>query len=220
MLDQLLNKHLQRLGALGGALRARGRRADSACSPERPPADPGVDRVVVALWPADLSGAGPGMPRRRSRAGRRPGAPRPGDRSRRSGLMAARGPGCRGAVIAAASSPRRRDRPCSAPGRFPDRRLLCRRLRPRLAARAQVDERVHTHGLRHTHATELTRDGIASDATRETQVVWRSLAATCATPYASRSSCALRRWEPAEAGREDHRDGGCLEGHQAQALRS
>jgi integrase len=30
----------------------------------------------------------------------------------------------------------------------------------RLAARAGIDKRVHAHGLRHTHAAELAREGI------------------------------------------------------------
>lgn len=34
-----------------------------------------------------------------------------------------------------------------------------RALMPRLAARAGVEKRVHAHGLRHTHAAELAREG-------------------------------------------------------------
>jgi site-specific recombinase XerD len=34
-----------------------------------------------------------------------------------------------------------------------------RRLLPRLARKAGIDKRVHAHGLRHTHAAELAREG-------------------------------------------------------------
>lgn len=34
-----------------------------------------------------------------------------------------------------------------------------RRLLPRLAAKAGIEKRVHAHGLRHTHAAELAREG-------------------------------------------------------------
>jgi len=34
-----------------------------------------------------------------------------------------------------------------------------RRLLPRLAAKAGIDRRVHAHGLRHTYAAELAREG-------------------------------------------------------------
>jgi len=34
-----------------------------------------------------------------------------------------------------------------------------RRLLPRLASKACIDKRVHAHGLRHTHAAELAREG-------------------------------------------------------------
>jgi integrase len=34
-----------------------------------------------------------------------------------------------------------------------------RALLPRLAARAGIEKRVHPHGLRHTHAAELAREG-------------------------------------------------------------
>lgn len=57
-------------------------------------------------------------------------------------------------------------------GRRPDEPLLCtvwgtrlttayvRRLLPRLAAKAGVRKRVHAHGLRHTHASQLRQEGI------------------------------------------------------------
>ena len=35
-----------------------------------------------------------------------------------------------------------------------------RTLLPRLAAKAGIDKRVHPHGLRHTHAVELLREGV------------------------------------------------------------
>jgi site-specific recombinase XerD len=35
-----------------------------------------------------------------------------------------------------------------------------RHLLPRLAAKAAVDKRVHAHGLRHTHASELAKEGV------------------------------------------------------------
>jgi site-specific recombinase XerD len=35
-----------------------------------------------------------------------------------------------------------------------------RALLPRLAARAGIEKRVHAHGLRHTHAAELAREGL------------------------------------------------------------
>ncbi|MBV9802613.1 MAG: tyrosine-type recombinase/integrase [Solirubrobacterales bacterium] len=42
-----------------------------------------------------------------------------------------------------------------------------RRLLPRLAARAGVDRRVHAHGLRHTYAAELAREGTAINIIRD-----------------------------------------------------
>jgi site-specific recombinase XerD len=33
-------------------------------------------------------------------------------------------------------------------------------VRPKLAAKAGVDKRVHPHGLRHAHAYELTMEGV------------------------------------------------------------
>ena len=38
-----------------------------------------------------------------------------------------------------------------------------RRLLPRLAERADIEERVHAHGLRHSHATELAAEGSPSN---------------------------------------------------------
>ena len=41
-----------------------------------------------------------------------------------------------------------------------DRSSYVRRLLPKLAARAGIDKRVHAHGLRHSHATELVAAGV------------------------------------------------------------
>ncbi len=42
-----------------------------------------------------------------------------------------------------------------------------RRLLPRLAARAGIQRRVHAHGLRHTYAAELAREGTAINVIRD-----------------------------------------------------
>ncbi len=42
-----------------------------------------------------------------------------------------------------------------------------RRLLPRLARRAGIDRRVHAHGLRHTHAAELAREGTPINIIRD-----------------------------------------------------
>jgi site-specific recombinase XerD len=42
-----------------------------------------------------------------------------------------------------------------------------RRLLPRLAAKAGIDRRVHAHGLRHTYASELAREGTAINVIRD-----------------------------------------------------
>ena len=42
-----------------------------------------------------------------------------------------------------------------------------RRLLPRLAAKAQVERRVHAHGLRHTYAAELAREGTPINIIRD-----------------------------------------------------
>jgi site-specific recombinase XerD len=42
-----------------------------------------------------------------------------------------------------------------------------RRLLPRLATRAGVEKRVHAHGLRHTHAAELAREGTPINIIRD-----------------------------------------------------
>jgi len=40
-------------------------------------------------------------------------------------------------------------------------------LLPRLAAKAGIDRRVHAHGLRHTYAAELAREGTAINVIRD-----------------------------------------------------
>ncbi|MGH3265933.1 MAG: tyrosine-type recombinase/integrase, partial [Trebonia sp.] len=42
-----------------------------------------------------------------------------------------------------------------------------RRLLPRLARKAGIDRRVHAHGLRHTYAAELVREGTAINVIRD-----------------------------------------------------
>jgi site-specific recombinase XerD len=42
-----------------------------------------------------------------------------------------------------------------------------RRLLPRLARKAGIDRRVHAHGLRHTHAAELAREGTPINIIRD-----------------------------------------------------
>lgn len=52
-----------------------------------------------------------------------------------------------------------------------------RTLLPRLAAKAGVDKRVHPHGLRHTHAAELAREGTPANLI-QAQLGHASLATT------------------------------------------
>ncbi len=42
-----------------------------------------------------------------------------------------------------------------------------RRLLPRLAQKAGIERRVHAHGLRHTYAAELAREGTAINVIRD-----------------------------------------------------
>ena len=42
----------------------------------------------------------------------------------------------------------------------PMKTAYVRALLPRLAAKASIEKRVHAHGLRHTHAAELAREGV------------------------------------------------------------
>lgn len=46
------------------------------------------------------------------------------------------------------------------PARRPPGGLYVCRLLPRLAARAGIGKRVHTHALRHAHAAELVAEGV------------------------------------------------------------
>jgi integrase len=50
-------------------------------------------------------------------------------------------------------------------------------LLPRLVSRAGIEKRVHPHGLRHTHATELAREGVSVGLIQQ-QLGHRSLATT------------------------------------------
>jgi integrase len=52
-----------------------------------------------------------------------------------------------------------------------------RALLPRLARRAGIEKRVHPHGLRHTHAAELAREGVPVNVI-QAQLGHRSLATT------------------------------------------
>jgi len=75
-----------------------------------------------------------------------------------------------------------------------------RRLLPRLAARAGVDKRVHAHGLRHTHAAELAREGKPINLIRD-QLGHHSLATTDRylrdiAPEERLNALRARTWEP------------------------
>ena len=76
-----------------------------------------------------------------------------------------------------------------------------RRLLPRLAARAGVDKRVHAHGLRHTHAAELAREGTPINVIRD-DLGHTSLAVTDrylrdVAPQAVIDTLKARRWDGA-----------------------
>ena len=75
-----------------------------------------------------------------------------------------------------------------------------RRLLPRLAERAGIDKRVHAHGLRHTHAAELAREGQPINLIRD-QLGHRSLATTDRylrdiAPEERLNALRARQWEP------------------------
>jgi site-specific recombinase XerD len=70
---------------------------------------------------------------------------------RRRGL----GPGARAPIF------------CTLQGGRIDTSYVRRRLLPRLAAKAGIDRRVHAHGLRHTYASELAREGTAINVIRD-----------------------------------------------------
>jgi len=55
---------------------------------------------------------------------------------------------------------------CTLAGRRLDTSYV-RRLLPRLAAKAGIDRRGHAHGLRHTYASELAREGTAINVIRD-----------------------------------------------------
>jgi site-specific recombinase XerD len=76
-----------------------------------------------------------------------------------------------------------------------------RRLLPRLAQRAGVEKRVHAHGLRHTHAAELAREGTPINIIRD-DLGHTSLAITDrylrdVAPQAVIDTLRARRWEGA-----------------------
>jgi site-specific recombinase XerD len=76
-----------------------------------------------------------------------------------------------------------------------------RRLLPRLAAKAGVNKRVHAHGLRHTHAAELAREGTPINIIRD-DLGHTSLAVTDrylrdVAPQAVIDTLRARRWKGA-----------------------
>ncbi len=76
-----------------------------------------------------------------------------------------------------------------------------RRLLPRLAAKAGIDRRVHAHGLRHTHAAELAREGTPINIIRD-DLGHTSLAVTDrylrdVAPQAVIDTIRARRWPSA-----------------------
>jgi site-specific recombinase XerD len=76
-----------------------------------------------------------------------------------------------------------------------------RRLLPRLARKAGIDRRVHAHGLRHTHAAELAREGTPINIIRD-DLGHTSLAVTDrylrdVAPQAVIDTIRARRWDGA-----------------------
>jgi site-specific recombinase XerD len=76
-----------------------------------------------------------------------------------------------------------------------------RRLLPRLAAKAGIERRVHAHGLRHTHAAELAREGTPINIIRD-DLGHTSLAVTDrylrdVAPQAVIDTLRARRWDGA-----------------------
>ena len=53
------------------------------------------------------------------------------------------------------------------PGRRPGRGRYVRDMLKRQAAKAGLEKRVHPHGLRHTHAAELVREGVPINVIRD-----------------------------------------------------
>jgi site-specific recombinase XerD len=74
-----------------------------------------------------------------------------------------------------------------------------RRLLPRLAKKAGVEKRVHAHGLRHTHAAELTREGtpinVIRDALGHTSLAVTDRYLRDVAPQAVIDTIRVRRWE-------------------------
>ena len=104
------------------------------------------------------------------------------DRRRR---LSDRGPGARAPIF------------CTLQGGRIDTSYV-RRLLPRLAARAGVEKRVHAHGLRHTHAAELAREGTPINIIRD-DLGHTSLAVTDrylrdVAPQAVIDTLRARRW--------------------------
>ena len=105
------------------------------------------------------------------------------DRRRR---LSDRGPGARAPIF------------CTLQGGRIDTSYI-RRLLPRLAARAGVEKRVHAHGLRHTHAAELAREGTPINIIRD-DLGHTSLAVTDrylrdVAPQAVIDTLRARRWD-------------------------
>lgn len=65
---------------------------------------------------------------------------------------------------------------CTLSGQ-PVKQAYVRALLPRLAEKAGIDKRVHAHGLRHTHAAELAREGLPVNLIQQ-QLGHASLAVT------------------------------------------
>ena len=107
------------------------------------------------------------------------------DRRRR---LSDRGPGARAPIF------------CTLHGGRIDSSYI-RRLLPRLAQRAGVEKRVHAHGLRHTHAAELAREGTPINIIRD-DLGHTSLAVTDrylrdVAPQAVIDTLRARRWDGA-----------------------
>jgi site-specific recombinase XerD len=110
------------------------------------------------------------------------------DRRRSLKGTAGRGPGARAPIF------------CTLQGGRIDTSYI-RRLLPRLARRAGVEKRVHAHGLRHTHAAELAREGTPINIIRD-DLGHTSLAITDrylrdVAPQAVIDTLRARRWEGA-----------------------
>ena len=73
-----------------------------------------------------------------------------------------------------------------------------RRLLPRLARKAGVEKRVHAHGLRHTHAAELAREGtpinVIRDALGHTSLAVTDRYLRDVAPQAVIDTIRARRW--------------------------